>query len=379
MADKILFVDDEENILHSIKRDLRKRYDIHTALSGPEALEILKTQGPFSVIVSDMRMPGMNGIQLLSTVKDLYPEVVRLMLTGNADQETAIEAVNKGQIFRFLNKPCQTPTLVMAIALALHQYRLITAERELLDKTLKGSITVLSEMLSLASPIVFSSGLRIKSMVGELARGLGLNNLWQFEIAALLSQVGCITMPQDILNKFYSGQPLTADEEKMFQEYPMVGARLLEKIPRLETIAAIIANQRKSYQDLSNIPDLDEAVLIGAQILRIAIDFDLLMFRGYRHNDAIDKLKSRHNTYKPELLQMVEGIELSEDRDKVVAMNVRDLYVGLIADQDIMTMGGLLIAPKGQEINWTLLQGLNNFAKQAGIKEPIMVRVRDQY
>ena len=377
MADKILFVDDEENILHSIKRDLRKRYDIHTALSGPEALEILKTQGPFSVIVSDMRMPGMNGIQLLSTVKDLYPEVVRLMLTGNADQETAIEAVNKGQIFRFLNKPCQTPTLVMAIALAQHQYRLITAERELLDKTLKGSITVLSEMLSLASPIVFSSGLRIKSMVGELARGLRLTNLWQFEIAALLSQVGCITMPQDILNKFYSGQSLTADEEKMFQEYPMVGSRLLEKIPRLETIAAIIANQRKSYQELSNIPDLDEAVLIGAQILRIAIDFDLLMFRGYRRNDAIDKLKSRHNTYKPELLEMVAGIELSEDRDKIVAMNVRDLYVGLIADQDIKTMGGLLIAPKGQEINWTLLQGLNNFAKQAGIKEPIMVRVRE--
>ena len=135
MSDKILFVDDEENILQSIKRELRKRFEVFTACGGTEALDVLRKDGPFAVIVSDMRMPVMDGIQLLTTVKDIYPETVRLMLTGNADQETAIEAVNKGAIFRFLNKPCPTPTLAMALALAVRQYRLITAEKELLNKT----------------------------------------------------------------------------------------------------------------------------------------------------------------------------------------------------------------------------------------------------
>ena len=185
----------------------------------------------------------MDGIQLLSKVKDQYPETVRMMLTGNADQETAIEAVNKGQIFRFLNKPCPTSTLVMAIALAIRQYSLITAEKELLDKTLMGSITVLSEVLSLASPIAFSSGLRVKAVVGEIAKKLQLHNIWQFEIAALMSQIGCITLPPDTLNKLYSGQELNAEEKTMYQDHPQIGSKLLEKIPRLETVAAIIAHQ----------------------------------------------------------------------------------------------------------------------------------------
>ena len=225
MTEKILFVDDEENILQSIKRELRKRFDIYTAEGGALALETLKNNGPFAVIVSDMRMPVMDGIQLLSTVKDLYPDTVRLMLTGNADQETAIEAVNKGQIFRFLNKPCPTSVLVTAIALAQRQYRLITAEKELLDKTLKGTITVLSELLSLANPIAFSSGLRIKNLVVHLAEQLHLPNLWQFEIAALMSQIGCVTLPHDILNKFYAGQPLDPEEEAMYRNHPQVGAQ----------------------------------------------------------------------------------------------------------------------------------------------------------
>lgn len=129
MTEKILFVDDETNILQAIQRQLRKRFDLATAEGGDEALRILKEQGPFAVIISDMRMPNMNGVELLALVKELHPDTVRLMLTGNADQETAMEAVNSGQIFRFLTKPCPPATLITALALALSQYRLITAER----------------------------------------------------------------------------------------------------------------------------------------------------------------------------------------------------------------------------------------------------------
>jgi response regulator RpfG family c-di-GMP phosphodiesterase len=376
MTEKVLFVDDEENILHSIKRELRKRFEIYTAGSGNEALDILKKEGPFAVIVSDMRMPLMDGIQLLAAVKDQYPETVRLMLTGNADQETAIEAVNKGQIFRFLNKPCPTSTLVLAIALAERQYRLITAERELLDKTLMGSITVLSEVLSLASPIAFSSGLRVKSMVGDIARKLQLNNIWQFEIAALMSQIGCITLPPDTLNKLYAGREMDTEEEVMYRDHPLIGSKLLEKIPRLETVAAIIAHQLVPYESFAERKDLKEEVCLGAQILRICTDFDSLLHRGWNRSEALNQLQKDSATYNPELLKILIGIKLSPENEKIVAVEIRDLSVGMITEQDIIASNGLLIAPKGQEVTWSLIKGLKNFSQQVGVKEPILVKIK---
>jgi len=376
MNDKVLFVDDEENILHSIKRDLRKRFTIYTAGSGADALDILKKEGPFAVIVADMRMPLMDGIQLLTAVKDQYPETVRLMLTGNADQETAIEAVNKGQIFRFLNKPCPISTLAISIALAQRQYRLITAERELLDKTLKGSITVLSEILSLASPIAFSSGLRMKPVVVAIAEKLQLPNIWQFEIAALMSQIGCITLPPETLNKVYTGQELEAQEEAMYRDHPQVGSKLLEKIPRMETVAAIIAHQLIPFASFAECTDLKEEICLGAQILKISIDFDSLLHRGCNRSEALHTLQKRPAEYNPLLLKILAGMKLNRENEQIVAVNIRDLSVGMIAEQDIMALNGVLIAPKGQKVTWSLIKGLKNFSQQVGVKEPILVKTR---
>lgn len=378
MTEKILFVDDEENILQSIKRELRKRFDIFTAEGGAQALEVLKNSGPFSVIVSDMRMPVMDGIQLLSKVKDLYPDTVRLMLTGNADQETAIEAVNKGQIFRFLNKPCPTSVLVTAIALAQRQYRLITAEKELLDKTLKGSITVLSELLSLANPIAFSSGLRIKNLVVDLAEHLQLHNIWQFEIAALMSQIGCVTLPSEILSKIYAGQPLDEEEDTIYHNHPKIGSSLLEKIPRLETVAAIIAHQLEPYEAFENNAEIHDDVRIGAQILKLAIDFDSLLHQGLKRSEALKKLDEEPKKYNSEILQILSQLKFEEEHEKVIAVDVRGISVGMVCEQDIIASNGVLIVPKGQEMTWSLLQGVINFSHQVGIQEPILMRVKQE-
>jgi response regulator RpfG family c-di-GMP phosphodiesterase len=378
MTEKVLFVDDEENVLQSIKRELRKRFDIHTAEGGAQALEVLKRDGPFAVIVSDMRMPLMDGIQLLSKVKDLYPDTVRLMLTGNADQDTAIEAVNKGAIFRFLNKPCPTATLVTSIALAQRQHRLIVAEKELLDQTLKGSINVLSELLSLANPMAFSSGFRIKGLVVELAEKLQLSNIWQYEIAALMSQIGCITLPSDILAKVYAGQPMEKEEEEMYSEHPGIGARLIEKIPRLATVAGIIAHQLDEYQELVAKTDLNEDIQLGAQILKIAIDHDFQLYRGKRHYEVMKELHRHSGRYNPDILKILEQIRIEEEPEKIVSVDVDELRVGMIVEQNIMASNGVLIAPKGQEITWPVLQGLKNFSRQVGVQEPVLVRVRHE-
>jgi len=375
MTEKILFVDDETNVLESIARQLRKRFTLSTALSGQEALRIMKEEGPFAVIISDMRMPGMDGVQLLERVKELYPDTVRMMLTGNADQGTAIEAVNKGQIFKFLNKPSSTAVLVPAIALAQRQYRLITAEKELLDMTLKGSVKVLAELLSLSNPTAFSCGYRIKNVVVELALLLDQGHIWKFEIAALMSQIGCITLPIEILHKKNADIHLTVQEDDMYRSHPKAGASLLAGIPRLESVAAMIAEQLRPYDAFTEELSSDEESNLGAQILHAALDYDRLLFRGKTHKDAIRELSLETGEYNPEVLKLLGNVKIQEKHASIVSLRIQDISVGMIAEENIHAKNGILLAPKGQEITWPVLQGLLNFSRQVGVREPVLVRV----
>jgi len=377
MTEKILFVDDEPNILHSIQRQLRGRFTLQTAENGETALRRLKEDGPFAVIVSDMRMPGMNGVELLSLVKDIYPETVRLMLTGNADQETAMEAVNSGQIFRFLTKPCSQATFVTSLALALRQYRLIIAERELLQKTLMGCVGVLSELLAVANPLLFSAGLRCRDYVVSITNALRLPNPWQYEVAALMSQIGCITLPGDILNKICSGLELTPEEQEMYDHHPMVGASLLEKIPRLENVTKMIRLQLKridEYTDAMASAEFEE-VLTGGQVLKAALDFDRHLFRGLGRSEAVELMRSQKNVYNPKILDIISSLRIEKREQQEQRLPVNQVSIGMVAAENIMAKNGVLIIPKGQTITPQLLQGLRNFSLQVGVVEPIRVLI----
>jgi signal transduction histidine kinase len=131
MTDKILCVDDDLNLLAGIQRNLRRQFRLETAPGGAEGLELLAKQGPYAVVVADMRMPSMNGAEFLRACCEQFPDTVRIMLTGNADQETAVLAVNQGQVFQFLNKPCPPEALARAIDNGLRQYHLVTTQREM--------------------------------------------------------------------------------------------------------------------------------------------------------------------------------------------------------------------------------------------------------
>ena len=373
----ILFVDDESNVLDAFERQLKKQFSIRTAAGAAEALRILEEEGPGAVIISDMRMPGMDGIQLLARVKSLYPDMVRVMLTGNSDQETAIEAVNKGEIFRFLTKPSTPHILTASLNAAINQYRLITAEKELLNQTLKGSVTVLCELLSLAHSDAFSCGYRIKKTVLGVAQKLLLDKLWQYEIAALMSQIGCISIPDDVLRKIQAGSALTEKEEKMYRNHPHIGARLIGKIPRLEHVAVMIQNQMLPWNAFDAEPGmlLSAEEKIGAQILKAAIDHDFLLIQGGDHRDAVRSMELRQGVYNPDVLQYLAASQDSTERVRIVTLNFEEIVPGMIADEDILARNGAILIPRGQEISWAVIQSLNNFLEHLGIRNPIRVRI----
>lgn len=372
MNEKILFVDDEPKLLQAVKRQLRKRFDLYTAEGGAQALEVLRKKGPFAVVVSDMRMPGMDGVELLGRVKDSYPDTVRMMLTGNVDQETAAAAVNKGQVFRFLNKPCPMSIMAPALALALRQYRLICAEKELLNETLKGSVLVMSELLTLANATAFSLGPRIKSMVVTLAEKFELFPAWQVELSACMSQLGCITLPSDILHKVHAGLHLDDEEWQTYKKHPATAARMISQIPRLEKVTEIIYHQLTEYEDFGE--DIEDDVALGAQILKASIEYNLLRQQDVKHGDAIRRMERKKGSYNPNIINYIAFLKPSERKVKIKNVRFTGIVAGMIADEDVMAKNGTLLISKGQKITWSIIESLTNFVKHVGIEEPIRVR-----
>ena len=374
---KILCVDDEQNVLDGFLRQLRKDFQITTSTGGEDALRIVTEQGPFAVIVSDMRMPGMDGIRFLARACEIAPDSVRIMLTGAGDLQTAVNAVNEGRIFRFLTKPCPAETLAMSLQAGLEQYRLVTAERELLEKTLKGSIKVLVDILAVANPEAFSRSMRIRHYTAQIAQLMNLPGLWQFEVAAMLSQIGCVTIPGETVEKAFAGEKLSPTEQEMFTAHPQVGGQFIANIPRLETVASMIARQQEVVVDkvAYAADDQGSIALLGAQILKVAVDFDLLLTRGVAPEDATAVLTQKPDVYAPHITHILHQVKVPSVEKATRVVKTDELRNGMILAEEIRTTGGVLVVSKGQEVGDTLRQRLKNFAVQGTIPNSIRVTV----
>jgi CheY-like chemotaxis protein len=376
MTRRILCVDDEENILKALERNLRSEFAVDTALGASEALEKLAARGPagdsYAVVVSDLRMPGMDGIQFLSEVRRCYPDTVRLILSGNADLTAAIAAVNEGNIFQFLTKPSSPDRLRQALNAALKQYELIIAERELLEETLNASVAAMMEVLSLANPVAFGRAARIRQYVKQMAHRMGLVNRWQFDVAAMLSQLGCIAVPGEILEKINGGIAPTKEEKETWTAHPSIGSSLLARIPRMETVAAIVRHQMTPYSELQNSKVSAEAAQ-GAQMLSVSIFLDGAVNRGMFRSDAVAYLRTRPDVYDPSFVDAIEHVELAATPREPKAIYIRDLQMDMIINQEIWTKDGLFVTPKGQPVSMVLFARLKAFSKSRGIPEPISV------
>ena len=377
MPAKILFVDDDANILAGFERQLRKFFALETALGAKEGLDVINEKGPFSVIVSDLRMPEMDGIQFLSRVRETAPDSIRIMLTGYADLGTAINAVNEGYIFRFLTRPCERDVLVTALSSGVRQYDLVTAERELLERTLRGSLKVVSEILELVNPEAFGRASRITNYVREVGKRMRVADMWQLETAAALSQIGCVILPEDALKKLYQGRELTGEESQLFSMHPFVASDLLAHIPRLENIAEIIAYQEKNF-DGSGIPMDSRSggeIPLGARILKVVLDFDTLHVKGTEKIGSVEQLAGRAGLYDPEVLLALRDVVKNKGKFRKASVKVDELQDDMILEEDLLLRSGRLLVARGYKVNRTLRERLRSFCEKPGIKEPIEVLI----
>ncbi len=379
MNQRVLFIDDDDNLLAAFQRQLRGQFEVDTALGGEEGLSRVQTAGPYAVVVSDLRMPGLDGIEVLRRVRETAPDTVRMMLTGHADLAAATAAVNEGNIFRLLTKPCQDSDLRSALGAGLEQYRLVTAERELLEQTLRGAVAVLAQVLSLTNPKAFGRSARIKHLVMETGRRLNYPRPWELETATLLSQVGYLILPDHVLAKLSSGQGLEPHETMIFARHPRLGFDLLSTIPRLEGMAEIVAYQEKRFNG-GGVPEDDrqgQDIPWGARILKVALDFDALQAWGQTPVLCLEKMRQRPGWYDPAVFEAFAQVVGQESGGRIESLDVADLRPRMIMAEDVRNDLGRVVVQKGTELTGPLVTHLRAFAETGAIPTGVRVIVLD--
>lgn len=367
----VLCVDDEPRVVDSMAVHLRRSYEVLTAHGGQSALSMIKEKGPPAVIVSDMRMPEMDGATLLRQVRNLYPETTRILLTGEPGRDVAVAAINEGQIFRFLTKPCPPDALRSAIEAGVVQHRLVVAERVLLQETLIGCIKTLIDVLAITNPVAFGRARRIKQQATELAVAIGAKESWQLEAAAMLSQLGYISLPVELVDKLYYGKRLTAEERVLADGAPEVARRLLGRIPRLEPVLEILAVSRQAKHEAP-----DGLVKLGGQILRVVLEYDAEIARGHSVPATIQILRSQSDRFDAKLVKALESlVGEAVESQRVSEVLVGRLTPGMVFVDELRTSIGTLLVPKGFEVTETFLERVRNFGPNI-LQEKVRVTLR---
>ncbi len=375
----MICVDDEPQVLSGLSLHLRRRYEVETATSGAAALELLARQPLAAVVISDMRMPGMNGAELLAKASAQFPTTTRILLTGHAEVDSAVAAVNHGHVFRFLVKPCPPPELLSAVDAAAELHRITTVEQRLPEQTLHGSIRMLTEVMSISNPVAFGRAQRIKQQVTSLCEKMALGERWQVEVAAMLSQLATFTLPPETLEKVYYGAALSVEEQAMLARSPDVTEQLLSHIPRMEAVREILASYHKPFRKQERVTELTREQLQvqrWTQLLRVAVDFDTLEAQGQSSAIALTTLKGRADQYDPEVLTAFLSLHGErKDGDKIRDISLAALRSGMVFAADVKMATGTLFVARGYEVTPGFLERIRNF-REGSVREPLKVLIR---
>jgi len=352
---RILCIDDELPVLDGVERVLRGKFDIVKVTNGADAVVAFQYGGPFAVILCDFRLAETNGVQLLSKFSELGPDTVRLLLTGQATMDDAIDAINEGHIFGFIRKPCRAELLIQRVSDAVAQHRLLTSERELLEQTLSGSIKALTDLLALSCPVASGRATRIARYACDLAANQKVER-WEIEVAAMLSQIGFVTLPPELVDRVYRGTVLSSSEQALADRVPFIAEELLATIPRLEGVRAILRHSSERF-DAATVP-----VPAGARILKVAADFDTLIENQHIGVDeAVRRMSTMRGVYDPGVIDVLSTASAFFGVGLVTReILLSDVIEDMVFVSDVTSPAGILLIARGQNVTRSLLERIRN-------------------
>jgi hypothetical protein len=317
----------------------------------------------------------MDGATYLQRAAVADPDMVRMLLTGQADMQAAMRAVNEGRIFRFLTKPCDADVLHLAVEDALEQHRLVTGEKELLQKTLFGCIKVLSEMLSLVNPLAVGRAARVNRLVQQVAKALQLDDVWQLELAVTLAHLGYVGMAPELLERAYSGKPITAAEKALLGGASKTAHSLMAEIPRIGPVLDIIDKLGEPPLVLDGIQaSTKPGRLAWAAHIILAVERADQLHHGQPVVRFIaDTLLAE--SYDASIVEAIALADFHAGTRQIVKIGARELKTGMFLMEDALSDAGVLMAKGGQEVTATIAVLLRRMADRQNLKEPLVVSV----
>lgn len=347
----VLFVDDDPNILRAIRRNLHGKFKICIAETIEDAIDKVNNF-TFPVIVSDMKMPVMNGADFLILVKETQPQAIRILLTGESGLEEAIKAINESDIYKFLKKPCPTERLIETINSALRIYNAHHIEELIMEKSVKGFVLIISELMHIISPEIFKKSNDVSRIIKSPRTFFPIKDSWSVEVAALLMYLGSINCKIYSYDKIYNSETMVKILNK--------SANLIFKVPKFEEVHNILYELAGYYEKKETIEELD----CDSKVLKLIID--------YYHMVG-------HSNFKEQFLTMYSKNILNDipnmlGKNKELEINADKLETNMTATENIITISGSILVNKGDEISENDMAILILFSSKNVLIEPFKVK-----
>lgn len=368
----IMIVDDNPANLKLLDDMLRQHaYEVRSFPLGRLALLAAEQEAP-DLILLDVNMPEMNGYEVCERLKSIAPlsGIPVIFISALNAIEDKIKGFQSGGV-DYVSKPFQFEEVHARVETQLKLRRAQRAEHELLEKTLAGAVETLWELVQLSSPILASRSCAIQDIVRWITVRMGIANPWQYELAARLCLLGCLSLPDEVFEKAYCDQDLLPEEDQMFRAHPESAARLLSKIPRLEVVAEMIRTQLKPEEELSVL----EEPRNGAQMLRLALQLDRLVYQGVASHSALEQIRLS-GRFDSHMLDALASYSPTQTEFEVRRLPIRELRAAMMLEEDVLSKDRkLLILKKGTVLTRTWIERLRNFAKVRSVQELVCVRV----
>lgn len=372
---KILLVDDDRSLLDSVRRNLCFDYDLTTAECGPDALGIIESGETFPVVVTDMRMPEMDGVRFIEEARPLLPDTSFIMLTGNQDLETAIRAVNEGNVFRYLNKPCETDAIRTAIEAGLRQFELEQSEKVLLNRTCAGAVCMLMDVLESNQPMTGARLASLSETVNMFRTEAGIGARWEYTLASRLALVGFVCLDDEEVNRFFATAPREPAWREMLQRAIGMGSRMIKRIPRLEIVGEMVEQMASSTgANCQSDPQTEEEIVqTGADLLFVSVLWDAMRGQGLSAGQALIEAQS----LLPDLAEGFTGafqkLPSNDSAPAPVEIPARKLKPGMVLHSDVCSNGGSILLRAGRRLTEVVIEKIRDRDESFCDLRPILV------
>lgn len=413
----IICLDDEKIVLDSLKLELQKAFStilkVEISESPEEAFELIneliKDGYEIPIIISDWLMPNIKGDEFLIKIHSILPKTKKILLTGQATPEGIGNVVNQAKLYRYIPKPWDSLDLDLTVTEAFKSYykqiKINNHEKELielndnlklkvidktkeiekqrdqikllLDNTLKGFASTLLNIVSISNLEIFEKSIRVKEIVKRLIYNLDIENSWEFEIAALLSHIGCLDIESKIIKKMIQNEKLNSNELAIFLRHPTKTYSLISKIPHFENIALGILNMYNDSKTTKSIFEESKQAIKISKTLRFALDYDKYKNQGLNDLEILKLFRNEPTIYDSLLSGVIESHGLKDFSEfknrKIVAVQINNLKVGMILSANLKTLDGKVILNSEDEITQTAMTNIIQMKKSFGLEEPIYV------